>query len=1412
MDSAVAAAMQRWLESKFVDEGIVAARRRRLDTGKDEVIIRRNLVAVVRSAVGDAAEKLFPCDIKTQRDFKRDFLKSTSRTWPLINGSYPSDLVTEVRAWVGAVNSVRAKGQGPVFASASDPYVVTLSETILRRLYKGCGRGSSALQELWSEFYIEELADLAEVSVSDELQFDARAERKFELWLHDMISESHLGASNKTGSPRDLDRFIESARSVTSKEVGSRSFNVRRSSTLANALLRRHQATGNPSDLDESIALGRATVKQVGEADPYYALYVSNLAAALVSRFELKGDARDLESAIELLALRIRNSAELHAYNPAYFINFSTALVHRFRILRREGDLLQAIDHCLQYIAIVENQQGDATPALQMLQEITILADQELEPASLFLILTESVYEPIRDVSSQFSERTKLLLLIGAALSAKFSRTGEERYLNKSLEILSESSKDVSPEDSNYPLHRAAVGEALIQYYVHTGDGRHLEEAISTLERAIELCAPNPTVVSPILETMAVALLSRFEGTGNISDLDGSILYARRALQTDDKPSATMLMHLSGALRRRFECTSNGADLDEAVSLAVQATEEGSSDSESQRLRLHTNLGTALYSRFSRSADPSDLNRAISLLRNATSVSGGVGSDGETLYSNLAGALSQRFLLSGNQDDIDEAVEVGLRSIQRESSHPSYCGRLTNVSTIAMQRYLRSRIMEDIDLAIALGRRAVDSSALEHPERSKFLSNLSACLRIKFVDFDVHADLDESIKLSREACDNFRGSIHERSMYFANLAMALLYRSEHFPQSDDLVEAERYSRLAIEAASDHGSIGSEVYSVLGNCLSRRFDLFEAPPDLYAAAQAFLKSAENAYGTVGTRIKAYQRAADCLLKLLHLDPQRQGYEDSRAVSAPTLMHTLLETYMSALNLVPQLLWRGLRHSDQQILISEVATSLGRDAAACAIALGKHELAVELVERGRGMFWQQLIEFHSDEIELRREYPDIADRLEQLRAKLDVLARVGDPFGTKTRVGSLNQDRLQVSREYESLVEEIRRLPATELFPEPERFLSASHSFNIHEARACDTIVILNVSKIQCDAIIVQGSEIKSVPLPTDYSRVVAHCSKYLEALDRFQGSANQFSLEMASRFVVEWLWNEIAGPVLNCLGLEPGVPGDRAQPRIWWCPTGLLSLIPIHAAGFHYAEDDRTVIGCVVSSYLPTLWASTKRSMRKVNLRSSRMLSVAISATPHHGPPELGQYLSLPGTRLEQRMIIDLLGESSVTALTDETATSEDILNNLGTHLWVHVGCHGFQDLEEPWNGGLVPFDWMNNGIVRLTDMIGRSATNGELVFLSACKTAVGGVGNADEAVSLSAALYCMGWDHVVGSLWTVDDDTATVVSESFYRSLQRGDSLDVTVSAVALHNAVLELRSQNPGNISSWARFVHFGT
>jgi len=90
-------------------------------------------------------------------------------------------------------------------------------------------------------------------------------------------------------------------------------------------------------------------------------------------------------------------------------------------------------------------------------------------------------------------------------------------------------------------------------------------------------------------------------------------------------------------------------------------------------------------------------------------------------------------------------------------------------------------------------------------------------------------------------------------------------------------------------------------------------------------------------------------------------------------------------------------------------------------------------------------------------------------------------------------------------------------------------------------------------------------------------------------------------------------------------------------RVWWCTTGFLTFLPIHAAGIYgeKALQGPKLLDFVVSSYTPTL-SSLITDSHTTTLPNSQVLAVAL-------PMESG----LAGTAQELDCIVKRVGASNV---------------------------------------------------------------------------------------------------------------------------------------------------------------------
>ncbi|NUS63374.1 MAG: CHAT domain-containing protein, partial [Saccharothrix sp.] len=258
--------------------------------------------------------------------------------------------------------------------------------------------------------------------------------------------------------------------------------------------------------------------------------------------------------------------------------------------------------------------------------------------------------------------------------------------------------------------------------------------------------------------------------------------------------------------------------------------------------------------------------------------------------------------------------------------------------------------------------------------------------------------------------------------------------------------------------------------------------------------------------------------------------------------------------------------------------------------------------------------------------------------------------------------------------------------------------------------------------------------------------------------------------------------------------------------LWWCPTGLLTLLPLHAAGYPDPADTpagRTVLDRVVSSYTPTLRALARARKADAPATADRRL-LAVSLPE---PPPGGVALSpLPGARAEAAFFERAM-PGSHTLRVGDAATHATVTADLRTHAYAHFACHGSQDVNDPSTGALYLWDKP----LTVLDVAELDLAHAELAYLSACHTAVGGATLPDEAIHLAAALQLAGYRHVIATLWTVGDRTAVDVATSVYTSLVDGAGLDLADTAHVLHRTVRALRDADPRDPTRWAPYIHSG-
>jgi CHAT domain-containing protein len=267
---------------------------------------------------------------------------------------------------------------------------------------------------------------------------------------------------------------------------------------------------------------------------------------------------------------------------------------------------------------------------------------------------------------------------------------------------------------------------------------------------------------------------------------------------------------------------------------------------------------------------------------------------------------------------------------------------------------------------------------------------------------------------------------------------------------------------------------------------------------------------------------------------------------------------------------------------------------------------------------------------------------------------------------------------------------------------------------------------------------------------------------------------------------------------------------RQRPRLFLCPTGMFSFLPIHAAGMYGPNDEAHCLSdYCVTSYTPTLGAllssqhhSTTVSRDHINF----LLAAAPKPFKLNALPAVQDEADAVSTIVPPRCLMSLGHADECTH--HSVSTANDVLRLLPDATILHLACHGQQNVEKPLKSGFI----MHDKMIRVEDLVRLNLPNAHLAFLSACETAQGDLERPDEALHLAATMLYAGFKSVVGTMWSMGDVDGPIVAQTVYEELFAGDAsmLDFDIVPYALDAAVRTLRSQGL-EPSRWAPYIHLG-
>jgi hypothetical protein len=484
--------------------------------------------------------------------------------------------------------------------------------------------------------------------------------------------------------------------------------------------------------------------------------------------------------------------------------------------------------------------------------------------------------------------------------------------------------------------------------------------------------------------------------------------------------------------------------------------------------------------------------------------------------------------------------------------------------------------------------------------------------------------------------------------------------------------------------------------------------------------------------------------------------------------------------------------GLGYDTTRRLLGRWA-ELPVDAAAAQLRVGRPERAIELLEHGRTVMWSRRMDLWNAPLdEIGADHPELRKQIEIIRAEL--LANIMSTAGRRQQPGRQNMAAERRASLYGELNRRLREFGFGRLTPFAELKAAADHG----------PVVVLNVSRLRSDALILSKDvPLGQIRLAADVharSRAVVEESVDLARADG-DSRADTERAALMSRMLTGWLWSDVTRPVLDWLAQHGELAGEGDDlPRLWWCPTGWLTFLPVHAAGSVTSPRD-SVMGRVVSSYTPNL-AQLIRARAHVPEESRQVLILA---------PASG----LPSADEEAKMVATHFPGKDVTSY--ENPDKELCLRVIGGAAVLHFAGHGqrpeFQRGRRgsPSPGGLAIGAPDAPSFLSARELAELPQARARFAYLSACETATPDNLVPDEATHPAAVLHFGGFPSVIATLYPINDYYGLQIAESIYGAIVRDGVLDERHSARALHDTLIRLRRGRPGFAAACAAYMHFG-
>ncbi|KAJ6524706.1 CHAT domain-containing protein [Mycena vulgaris] len=792
-------------------------------------------------------------------------------------------------------------------------------------------------------------------------------------------------------------------------------------------------------------------------------------------------------------------------------------------------------------------------------------------------------------------------------------------------------------------------------------------------------------------------------------------------------------------------------------------------------------LGSTLLIQYRENGDLHDLDAAVREFQEAVVLAPqGHPSRAHNLQS-LALSLTDRYRRLGDLKDLEAALHADQEVVDlTPQGHPDRPGRLKNLAVSLGVRYHRLGDLNDLQAAFQTDQEAVDLTPQGHSDRAGRLQSLSVSLSNRYWRLGDVKDIEAALQADQEAVDLTPQGHPYRARYLQSLAESFRGRYMRLGDLKDVKAALQADQEAVNLTPrGHPERAGRLQS-LAVCLKDQYRRLGDLNDLQAALQADQEAVDLTPQGHTQRAGRLNNLAVSLneryQRLTDLDVLEIALKNSQeAVEITPPGHPDLGLRLQGLAASFTNKYRKWRRPEDLVAIDVLYTASFKiptpsPEVSCYAAIKWAYVAEEfnsstcLIAFSNAFHLLPELIWIGHVLPLRHEAIQRFDIVKVTSAAVRTCIKYMDlPLAVELMeqgLGITFQQNLQLRTNWDGLLpDQGQKL----------QFLSSQlYSGTSPDPRAT-AIERQNLLKI-----IRQQPGLEYFLLPKPY-KVLRSASK---------GGPSKTHEECFADLLA-WLSEKIVTPVyqaLESLGIHNG--------RLWWMPTGEFMGLHLHASppNSQFIHSYIATLGSLLDSY---------------GKKSSTAPKLGVVGVTHSGD----RSSHLPGVQEEVKKILSVVNQPHVQYLKDQQATVDAVTLQLQECSWIHLACHGVQDLRYPARSRLLLYE----GSLELASILQMDLSHAEFVFLAACQTAMGDAQLVNESFHLGGGFIAAGFRGAIGTLWSMNDADGPLVAESVYHYLFRdGRQPQASDAAEALQLAVEKLKAKNVP-FEQWIPFIHMG-